>query len=70
MEPSLPSPCAPFISTSAPGKAGITGKPDIGAMYRQIAARDSQRTVPVGQHIVFNDATIIIARLTLRVADR
>ena len=38
-------------------------------MYRQIAARDSQRTVS-GQHIVFNDATIIIARLTLRAADR
>ena len=38
-------------------------------MYRQIAACNSQRTVS-GQHVVFNDATIIIARLTLRAADR
>ncbi|CAD5883092.1 Uncharacterised protein [Escherichia coli] len=38
-------------------------------MYRQIAARDSQRSL-TGQHIVFNDATIIIPRLTLRAADR
>ena len=38
-------------------------------MYRQVTARNSQRTVS-GQHVVFNDTTIIIARLTLCATDR
>lgn len=59
MEPWLPSLCAVHFNQRPLGKAGITGKPDIGAMYRQIAARDSQRSL-TGQHVVFNDATIII----------
>lgn len=59
MEPWLPSPVRRSFQPAPLGKAGITGKPDIGAMYRQIAARDSQRSL-TGQHVVFNDATIII----------